>query len=443
MTHHFAHSDKSKCDSETQIHFWIKNELIKQGDKFKIRLDKDIIKEFVCKEVLTEQQYKTEFSIYKPDITIITESDETIYFEVAKTNKKKLEEYLDQWLELGNVVVEVETKNLINGNEIKEFKALFYDGKCFNVNKEDRDYYETIGNVKTGFKKGLYTKEEMDSVNWLWKDMNKYMAGELDIETLSDEIQAVENGKLRNIIVDVLKKKSCNRILDDYVNHNINKIKKRLDVSKVFSNYSVEVQYVKNTRIYDRIFRGCRINFYYNDKCTEIYTKMDYDSNSNYIINTISLSLISKLVEKIDIDEEKWYVGVSIKNSKYINICVAERYLYRMGMYGAIYRTKNNLNIKLTNDLILSKNECLVLEYINNYILIHKICSQINERYEKVRGDWSVKFNIENDCFDLYKNYNYITTFELNKDITISENDLFKYLTDNISNYIRDYIYKQ
>src|SRR5574344_253081 len=137
MTPHFAHIDRSKCDGESMIHFWIKNKLIKQGDKFNIKLDSTVQK-YVCKNIIIEQEYKTEFGTYKPDITIIKETNETIYFEVANTNKKKIEEYLDMWIELGNTVVEVDTKDLMNGNNVKEFKSLFYKGKCFNVDSQER-----------------------------------------------------------------------------------------------------------------------------------------------------------------------------------------------------------------------------------------------------------------------------------------------------------------
>jgi competence CoiA-like predicted nuclease len=44
--HHLAHKDASKCDRETQIHFFVKNELLKQGDKFTVKLDNEI-KEFI------------------------------------------------------------------------------------------------------------------------------------------------------------------------------------------------------------------------------------------------------------------------------------------------------------------------------------------------------------------------------------------------------------
>jgi len=37
--HHLAHKDASKCSRETQIHFFVKNELLKQGDKLTVRLD--------------------------------------------------------------------------------------------------------------------------------------------------------------------------------------------------------------------------------------------------------------------------------------------------------------------------------------------------------------------------------------------------------------------
>ena len=43
--HNFSHKDKSKCSSETMIHWWVKHKLIDVGDKFSIKVDKDNIKE--------------------------------------------------------------------------------------------------------------------------------------------------------------------------------------------------------------------------------------------------------------------------------------------------------------------------------------------------------------------------------------------------------------
>jgi hypothetical protein len=47
---------------------------------------------------------------------------------MAFTNKKKVKDYLDIWLELKNIVVEVDIKQLMLKDSIPTFKALFYNG---------------------------------------------------------------------------------------------------------------------------------------------------------------------------------------------------------------------------------------------------------------------------------------------------------------------------
>ena len=146
---HFAHIDKSKCTSESMIHWWFKNKFLESGDSFIVKTDKEY--KYICKEILIEQIYKTKFGEYNPDITIITETGETIYFEMNYTNKKKLEDYLDKWSDLGNIVVEVDIKSLMQANYGENtyvFKALFYQGKCLNMNKTDKQYYEIINACK-------------------------------------------------------------------------------------------------------------------------------------------------------------------------------------------------------------------------------------------------------------------------------------------------------
>jgi hypothetical protein len=133
ITSHFAHVDASKCNSESQIHFWFKHRFLEKGDKFTVSADK--VREYMVNDILVERPYEVENGIYKPDVTILTECGNTIYFEMAFTNKKQVKDYLDIWLELKNIVVEVDIKDLISKNKIPTLKALFYEGKCFNTKR--------------------------------------------------------------------------------------------------------------------------------------------------------------------------------------------------------------------------------------------------------------------------------------------------------------------
>lgn len=234
---HFAHFDKSKCDGESIIHFWVKNQLLKRGDEFVVKTNKN--NKFICKEVLIEQSYQLNNKIYNPDITVITECGKTIYFEIANTNKKKIEKYLDIWIELGNIVVEVNTKDLINfkGKISSGFQALFYNGNCFNVKRED-NYYNTIGKYKEELNnKGDYIKhkKELEKIDWIWNDMVKYKLGEVDIEHMTNLIDSIENKEDKDVLESILIKPRCNSLYYNYINYKLNKIYDNISI--IFKQY--------------------------------------------------------------------------------------------------------------------------------------------------------------------------------------------------------------
>lgn len=214
---HFAHVDASKCNSESQIHFWFKHKFIEKGDKFTISSDE--VREYICKDILVEQPYEVENGVYKPDVTILTECGNTIYFEMAFTNKKKVKDYLDSWLELKNIVVEVDIKQLMSKNEIPTFKALFYDGKCFNFKKNDV-YYSTLGKYKEGKLKGEVNdelKERIRKLDWFWDELVSYKEKDTSIDEIIKVLEVIEKEDL-TIAQEILKKQNCSNIFDEYIN---------------------------------------------------------------------------------------------------------------------------------------------------------------------------------------------------------------------------------
>jgi predicted RNA-binding Zn-ribbon protein involved in translation (DUF1610 family) len=409
MRWHFAHRDASKCSNEAQVHFWIKNELIKIGDKFRIKLDNDI-KEFICKEILIEQQYKTEFGIYNPDITIITEDNETIYFEVANTNKKKIEEYLDKWLELSNIVVEVDKRDLINGNSINEFKAIFFKDKCFNINKDESEYYELIGKVKLS--KNKYPIEQVNKLSWLWKDINKFILGEFEISELSDGIQAIENEELRDIVVTILRKNKCKNIINDYVKYNVTKVK------NINTNENCDIVINVPNKHYDKIYG--KYNLKYSLVGYEESLRCDFIiSDINEITNKILL-WIKRYKKIIKIDN-------ALKN-KYINDELRLSYYGDLDNLNVIFYTKYIWDIK-TDDKIenIIKNICNEIDKIDkdkeieNY-KFDKLLKKYNNNEENIDSLLKV---IKNN-----KDKNYIES-ELRYNKTVL-NDYINYNINNI-----------
>lgn len=63
---------------KSAYHFWVKNELFKVGESFRVRTD-GVVTEYRCSEIFVEQTYNTRYKNYTPDLTIITECKKRIF----------------------------------------------------------------------------------------------------------------------------------------------------------------------------------------------------------------------------------------------------------------------------------------------------------------------------------------------------------------------------
>lgn len=197
VTPHFAHIDKTKCDNESMLHFWFKHEFIERGDTFTIKTDKEYT--FTCKDYSVEKQFKLESGIYRPDLLVITECGNEIVFEMANTNKKKVQDYIDRWIELDKIIVEVDIKSLQGSDKV--FNALYYNGKCFNFNKRDGGYYNTIGRLKEEMvRNNKYGIEKIKELDWFWcelknnsesKDVVNYLSILIEEEIYNETLLSV------------------------------------------------------------------------------------------------------------------------------------------------------------------------------------------------------------------------------------------------------------
>lgn len=428
-SHHFAHVDKSKCDNEAMVHFWVKNKLIEKGDVFKIRLDKEV-KEFKCKDVIVEQNYDTEFGVYNPDITIITEDNEIIYFEVANTNKKKLEEYLDRWIELGNIVVEVDSSNLINGKSIKEFKALYYKGKCFNINKESNDYYEFVGNLKIKAKNGEVDKSKVEQLNWLWRDIVKYKNNELDIETLANEIYAIEDEEMRNIIVSLLKKSSCNSVLNDYVKYYKQLVREEF-MKQCDNAYNVYTKQLN--KIYDRIYIGCYASIY--SKGIEIYRGVvNYDDINLDSILMNNINHVKNIVNDYILDNNYEY-NTFVKGDILIirNLRTSEEY--------PIFNINSNEVLKIVKEIIKDSTYDVRFDVVFNCLNQLNFIDKLEFERKSKYGDWSCMYvNHNNVRYLIYYNdiYKEIISKYSNAQEMLEDNSLLTKLSEYIKKNIKE-----
>ena len=298
VSSHFSHFDASKCSNESAIHYWFKNKILVNGDSFIIKTD--VENEYKCKELLVEQFYRTEFGIYRPDITIITECDKTIYFEMNYTNKKKIEDYMDKWLELGNPVVEVDLKALMSAslNKTKyEFKALFYEGKCFNTKKNDL-YYDTIGKHK---EKTFNTiniddkmRERISKLDWFWKDVQKYKKYKLTIDYMINIIDSIDETEDKILLVDILKKLKCSDLIENYLKITKDKTSTYLRNELSFIDERITFNTSNGFTQFANIIYGTTYNLTFNNHNIKTITlklneQLDYDLKENIKLNVLNI----------------------------------------------------------------------------------------------------------------------------------------------------------
>ncbi|EQC1535427.1 competence protein CoiA family protein [Clostridium botulinum] len=413
----FAHIDKSKCSSESMYHFWIKNKLLQKGDKFKIQTDEE--KEYICDEILVEETYKIGDKEYRPDLTVKTTQGDIIYFEMNYTNEKKLEDYLDTWIGLGNIVVEVDVKTLINSESgrLPIFKAKYYDGKCFNVKKgEDKIYHKTIGEYKEKLiRNNEYDnekKKEIEKLDWFWKDVQRYKMNEVDIEYMSQLITSVENDKSKDIIIKILKTTSCNKILKDYMENVRNKIFQIFNNSNNIKNITLE--FYKSPTIYGRIYGYNYFSLYYLNKCmyhrAEINAKnfkQDIknmiDNIKNYEQNFKIFKNLKKYIEDKFIKEDKKYLNIEITNYPYLN------YYKSYSEKSLLYQNRLYLN-DFPNQIY---GEYLTVPMCNNFEKLEEfLVYKLGDRF--INSNVALK-QADKICNNLKKNAKCNLTFKYNK----------------------------
>lgn len=387
VTPHFAHIDASKCNSETMVHWWFKNKFLVPGDKFSVVSDKEI--EYVCKEVLVEQSYDVRGKIYRPDVTVLTECGNTIYFEMDYSNKKKIKDYIDVWLELKNIVVEIDIKKLMSKDKIPTFKALFYDGKCFNVKKNDT-YYNTIGRYKERLYNQVKTsnklKEMIQKLDWFWEEVINYKKDKIDIEKLVDFVDYNEPEE-KSLILEILSTKRCTPVYEDFINYKVNLFEKLGNDLISGKNY-FSLEKLKIGRKYKNIkYNTIKINNIYLESCNlqfEInkYSKEAYIQKINESITEVMkvVPYYNRAKEICLLIEEKYK---DISDGDGLSIKIAKNkygeYLYKIYLdqwwYPSDFIYIYNDCIKYGDEVISvnlfdKDNELLIIKFISDAIYL-------------------------------------------------------------------------
>ena len=311
VTHHFAHIDASKCTNESFIHFWVKNKMLIVGDNFTIRLTENNKINFKCKEIIIEQEYDTEYGKYRPDITVITEDNKTIYFEIAYTNAKRVKEYYDKWESLNNIVVEISTKELINGNRLKEFKCIYNDHNLYNVKLGegmDTSSFKMYRNNIFDTCKLEEAKKRLETIEWFWCECVKRKMNKISDEDFFDVIDCL-NIEDRMYVIDKVLKSSCTDVRWLYLYNKQKEIKelmeKYINDNKNdclgLSNLSIECdKELVERNIFNKKFQIPYVSLTF-DKCIIFKFHTDYfdKDNATRLLNNYKLYNNCYLANKI------------------------------------------------------------------------------------------------------------------------------------------------
>lgn len=169
---HFYH-ETDGCSEETYIHYICKNWLFEKGCEFIVNNVK-----YTVENIEVEKTLYTSFGKYKPDIIVTTTTGKIFYFEI-KTVKKKNKLYAPKWDELGNDVIEVDTRYFINQkyeSKIPEFKCIYSDGICYIKSYSKNDYERIIASRKKEWKRQdkINYKIHWERLDWFWIELQNY-----------------------------------------------------------------------------------------------------------------------------------------------------------------------------------------------------------------------------------------------------------------------------
>lgn len=443
---HFYHVSGG-CSEETYVHFICKTWLFEKGCKFIVN---NIIYEVDNVEI--EKTMHTSFGYYRPDIIVTTTNGKIFYFEI-KVSNKKTDFYQPKWDELGNDVVEVDTRYFINqkcNNKIPEFNLIYSDGECFIKSYSKIDYEETIGKRKREWKRQdkLNYKIQWERLDWFWHLLNFYKNGE---ECIEEIIEAFKNLVFNDMdfVLSILNKIKCQNLyqyLIPVINKQFYKEIKEYDISPYKDVKLVQ----ESPRIFYILFEICRINncIWYNScfvpKKIKYYGKELFDIFLNFVQKN---SFASYTEEKCpclkQIKEYKYKNVLTDKNIEfYLNERCAVYWEYNSKCYNKTFSSINDIDIYCqmrgyTNlkEILLSKYPQKTLsksEHIQHmkkcdteygYLqktkgIIKKINNSKNGYWnaQLLKDDPSIKINFRiNDVFNYH--YMYISKSDTKQDI--------------------------
>lgn len=450
---HFYH-ETGGCNEETYVHYICKNWLFEKGCKFIVTGV-----EYEVDNTKTEETLHTSFGDYRPDIIVTTTIGKVFYFEIRTTNKKT-ELYAPKWDELGNDVVEVDTRYFINQkhkNDIPEFELIYSNGECFIKSYSRNDYEETIAKRKLEWKRQdkLNYKMQWEKLDWFWCELQKYKnmkCSEQDVISSYSELsfedmvfcwKVIHNHKLRNIYKECLC--ICNaKFEQELLNENIvfRQIKTyvyeySIKSNRYFSGSCTYITYrrkIKDVELYNKI-----INDLYLDKRKLIQGKL-LELNMD-VLNDIKEICVRSDLYHIEFKSDKHYEhGVRVNYDDSLSDDIAKYYQQRkLKRYKEYKQHKKKI---LLSSYEVDKSKQVTYKRKKYTHDINDICSIINNCKNMqwyCTWSWCKNLNIKIELYFEYEknvktyspyyDYNYSLTF-------IIEEKKFRQLKDIITKYM-------
>lgn len=445
---HYYH-ETGGCNEETFIHYICKTWLFEKGCKFIVN---NI--QYEVENIDVERTLHTSFGDYRPDIIVTTTVGKVFYFEIKTTNKKT-ELYAPKWDELGNDVVEVDTRYFINQkykNDIPVFNLIYSDGECFIKSYSRNDYEDTIAKRKLEWKRQdkLNYKIKWEQLDWFWHYLVSYKEKN---ENMHNVISSFENLNFEDMdfVISIVKKIKCQDLYHSLIPVINNAFYKQI------KSYNIEpyekVKLIQESpRIFYIAFQICNIGncFWYNS-CF-VNKKVDYYGNE-------ILKIFLDFINSEDFDKftsDKCPCLPEVKEYKYKKVLTHENIHFYLNERCAIYwdygnrrynRTFSSMNCidiysdmrrytSLYNVLVIRHpqktltkdvHKCHMLKNDNEYqnILKTNIIIKIINRCKN--GYWNA--SLSNDTKTLHiilRVGNYYDSYYLNIDKINSKQEIFR-----------------
>ena len=288
---HFYHASGG-CSPETYVHYICKTWLFDIGSKFIVGNT-----EYCVAHIDTEKTFHTSYGDYRPDMTIETIDGKLFYVEIKSTNKKS-RDLVPKWDELGNDVVEIDVREVINQKyrcDTPTFKQIYSDGECFIKSYSHSDYDRLIEPRKKIWKRQekINYKIQWEHLDWFWSSLSSFLMGDTKIENVIDAFDAMDIED-RLWCYQNIKGKSCMDIKQELAeNINLYYIQKIYDLQNIDNNIRISV--VKTSPLIHTIYM--RYNIPFDDyQCHITWSEKVKEKNRLFLCDTDKINRITEQI---------------------------------------------------------------------------------------------------------------------------------------------------